>query len=80
MEVAVDDEDHIVFGGTAPYAGWSHASLPRRLTGPGGVPTALQFQGAQWLQLEDSGIEVAGNWTLESRLLRPSQCVGIAAP
>ena len=65
VEVTVDDHDHVVFGGTAPYAGWAHAAIPRRVAGPGGSPTALQFVGAQWLQLGESGIEVAGNWTLD---------------
>jgi hypothetical protein len=65
VKVTVDDHDHVVFGGTAPYAGWAHASIPHRIAGPGGSPTALQFVGAQWLQLGESGIEVAGNWTLD---------------
>jgi hypothetical protein len=59
IEVAVDNLEHIVFGGTAPYAGWSHTSNPRHITGPGGFATALQFEGAQWLQLGESGVKVA---------------------
>jgi hypothetical protein len=31
VEVAVDDQDHVVFGGTAPYAGWKHGSAPVRV-------------------------------------------------
>jgi hypothetical protein len=65
VEVTVDDRDHIVFGGTAPYAGWFHTTTPRHVPGPGGFPTALKFEGAQWLQLGESGIEMAGNWTLD---------------
>jgi hypothetical protein len=65
IEVAVDDQHHIVFGGTAPYTGWAHTSTPHHISGPGGFPTALQFVGTQWLQLGESGIEVEGNWTLD---------------
>jgi hypothetical protein len=65
MEVVVDNRQQLVFGGTAPYSGWSHGSAPRRVPGPGSFPTALQFEGTQWLQLGESGVEAAGNWTLD---------------
>jgi hypothetical protein len=63
--VEVDDHDHVAFGGTAPYVGWVHASIPHHITGPDGSPTALQFVGAQWLQLGESGFDAEGNWTLD---------------
>jgi hypothetical protein len=65
VEVIVDDRDHIVFGGTAPYTGWEHRPALHRVLGPGGFPTALHFDGMQWLQLGQSGVEIQGNWTLD---------------
>jgi hypothetical protein len=68
MEITVDNRAHVVFGGAAPYAGWDHSSAPRHASGPGGFLTALQFEGAQWLQLGESGVQVVGNWTLDCYL------------
>jgi hypothetical protein len=66
VEVTVDDQGHIVFGGTAPYMGWSHGSAPRRVPGLGTFPTALQFGERQHLQLGESGVEAAElSWTLD---------------
>eukprot|EP01045_Picozoa_sp_COSAG04_P013769 COSAG04_NODE_994_length_8876_cov_9.074763_2_plen_2355_part_01 len=64
VEVDVDDAGHILFGGAAPYVGWTRGS-PRHVSGPAGFRNALQFSGHEWLQLGDTGVEVEGNWTLD---------------
>ena len=64
VEVDVDDAGHILFGGSAPYAGWTRGS-PRHVSGPNGFPNALQFSGREWLQLGDAGVKIEGNWTLD---------------
>ena len=64
VEVDVDDAGHIVFGGSAPYAGWTRGS-PAQVTGPSGYANALRFSGHEFVQLGDSGVEIEGNWTLD---------------
>jgi hypothetical protein len=64
VEVDVDDAGHIVFGGGAPYAGWTRGS-PAQVAGPSSYTNALQFSGHEFLQLGDAGVEIEGNWTLD---------------
>ena len=64
VEVDVDDAAHIMFGGSAPYAGWTRGS-PTQVNGPSGYMNALQFSGHEYLQLGDNGVEIEGNWTLD---------------
>eukprot|EP01045_Picozoa_sp_COSAG04_P001345 COSAG04_NODE_44_length_31776_cov_9.320769_2_plen_1968_part_00 len=64
VEVDVDDAGHILFGGKAPYVGWTRGN-PRQVSGPIGFPNALRFDDHSWLQLGDTGVGIAGNWTLD---------------
>ena len=64
IEADVDDAGHILFGGEAPYAGWTRGN-PRAVGGPSGFANALQFGDHDWLQLGDTGVDIDGNWTLD---------------
>ena len=64
VEVDIDDRGHIMFGGGAPYAGWTRGR-PQTVGGPSGFANALQFADHDWLQLGDAGVDIAGNWTLD---------------
>jgi hypothetical protein len=69
VEVNVDDQAHILFGGSAPYAGWTRGGNPTKVSGPSGFANALQFSGHEFLQLGDMGVEIGGNWTLDCWVL-----------
>ena len=64
VEVDVDDLSHILFGGSAPYAGWTRGN-PTKVSGPSSFANALQFSGHEFLQLGDAGVDIEGNWTLD---------------
>ena len=66
VEVDVDDQSHIMFGGSAPYVGWTRGT-PTKVIGPSGptVVNALQFSGHEYSQLGDDGVGIEGNWTLD---------------
>eukprot|EP01046_Picozoa_sp_COSAG06_P045664 COSAG06_NODE_6346_length_2974_cov_10.105434_2_plen_622_part_00 len=64
VEVDIDDRGHVLFGGQAPYVGWTRGNS-RIVTGPTGFSNALQFEENDWLQLGDAGVEVEGSWTVE---------------
>ena len=63
-EVDVDDAGHILFGGKASYVGWTRGN-PRAVSGPSGFVNALQFEDHDWLQLGETSVDIAGNWTLD---------------
>ena len=64
VEVDVDDHSHILFGGSTPYVGWTRGA-PSKVSGPTGFANALQFNGHEYLQLGDVGVNIDGNWTLD---------------
>ena len=64
VEVDVDDQSHILFGGSALYVGWARGT-PTKVSGPSSFVNALQFSGHEFLQLGDAGVDIEGNWTLD---------------
>ena len=72
VEVDVDDQSHILFGGSAPYVGWTRGT-PTEVSGPTSFANALQFSGHEYLQLGDDGVNIEGNWTLEGLAKTTSQ-------
>ena len=38
--------------------------------------TAMQFEGVQWLQLGESGVEMEGNWTFDCHVQVDTQVLG----
>ena len=67
LEIDVDEQGHIVYGGTGAYTGWARGGGPDLVAGPGGANNgALQFSSGQWLQLgRDDGIKIPASWTLD---------------
>jgi hypothetical protein len=64
-EADVDDQHHVVFGGSAQYWGALRGGSPRRVLGPGGFDNGIQFSARQWMQLGELGIDVQQGWTLD---------------
>ena len=64
VEVDVDDQGHILFGGSTPYVGWTRGN-PTKVSGQSCFANALQFSGHECLQLGDTDVDIEGNWTLD---------------
>lgn len=67
IEVNVDQEGHVVWGGTGQYLGWSKGTDggPEIVAGPGAERNGLKFEDGRWLQIGDNGVQLEREWTID---------------